>query len=267
MAGDTDLRDPFREVATFLVEIGKLDQQDANIYALGLRNFVITTSDVVKAKLASRQNSAGGRLQNLSRLGFFQSTPQDSHRKNMPKKFRAIRPSVALQSIFASVNQLKESLAMIDEHYENPEKAINPQDLEELWLTQSEDASISEAARTIRTATKSLKICSNDCTWIRAPEIEDALKYASKKAEIVVVANPDQDAAVMLKGIGVKLFLRKETGIPFCIVDDKILMMVSQFGGARPRNFLTSTKQEYMVKKQLALFKDFSRHSRGKTTR
>ena len=262
MPGDAPVQDPFKEVASFLVEIGKLDQTDADIYALGLKKFVITSNDVIHEFPKLRQNTAGGRLQFLARIGFFENTISDKSRKNAAKKFKAVPPSISLKKILSASARLDKSLAMFEEHYENPDYSSASSDEEEIWLSNSDDISISRGAAMIRATNSNLKISSNDCSWMKEQQIEEALKSISSQVQISVVANPDQEIVKRLNKLGARLRKAKDTGIPFCIVDDKTLIMVSQSGAVKTRHTLMTTTQSYMVKKYIGLFNRFVRHSK-----
>ena len=263
MPGDSPVQDPFKEVASFLVEIGKLDQRDADIYALGLKKFVITSNDVIHEFTDLRQNTAGGRLQRLARNGYFENTPSDVARKNVAKKFKVVSPRIALKKILSASERLQKSLALIEEYSENPNLAPNVSDEDEIWVSGSNDTSISRGAAIIQGAKENVKICSNDCSWIKEPEIEKALNSVSKKkVPISVVANPDDGVSKQLKNLGAKVLRSTDMGVPFCVVDDRMLITVGQSSGVRTRHILISTMQPYMVKKHLELFNRFARYSK-----
>ena len=258
----SDVQDPFKEVAAFLVDIGTLNPIDADIYALGLKKFIITTADVIHEFPKIRQNTAGGRLQWLARNGYFENTLSDATKKKAPKKFKAVQPSVTMKNILSASARLNKSLAIIEEYYENPSQSIGLSEEDDIWQASSEEISISRGANMIRDTKQSVKICSNDCSWMKEPEIEEALKAVSGRIPVTVVANPDQEVAKELKKLGVELRRAKDIGIPFSILDDKTLLLVGRVGAVRARHTLLTTRQTYMVNKQREVFDRFVRHSK-----
>lgn len=256
--------DPFGEVANFLVVTGLLDDANAKIYALGLRKFSITTADVIREFPEMRQTTAGDCLRRLSRLGYFENTPSDSKSKGKAKKFRSIAPRIALKRIMEQSSRLPESIAMIDEHFEHHMESANEE--EEIWLVQSEKASFLKGASIIKSAKKSIKMFSNDCSWFNDDGIRSALEHLVKRnVSIIVKANPGQRESEGLKAIGVRIISVKEKGPPICIVDDRILLQVTMVGSVRTRYNLMTTSQPYTVRKHLELFESLGRRSESES--
>lgn len=253
-------RNPFGEIAMFLVTAGKLDQTKASIYALGLNKLIITSKDVVK-ETDLRQNTAGDYLRVLAKNGYFETVPSDSSHKGAIKKYKAIPPSLALKDLIEKTKQLPETLAMIQEHLETQSESLNEED--DIWLIQSQEASIAKGLHTIKNAKKSVRICSNDCSWFSDDSVRDTLRSVlKKKIPVTVIANPNDSIVKKMNQMGIEVRILRNTGIPYCIVDESILMQVTETGSVKKRYNLIITRQPYMVKHQLAQFEALLNHTK-----
>lgn len=246
----SESRDPFNELKKFLIEAVKLEEKDAAIYILGLRKGIITSGDVIDAHIVprARQNTAGDHLRRLRHDGYFESGPEEENRrgKGRARKYKATPPEIVLKEPLELYKGLNQILGEIDEHREVLSETSELD--EDIWILKSQKIGMQQFASMIRGARKSIKIYSHDCTWFEEPSVSNALRNAKQnKVGIQVFAtNPDERIVKGLKKIG-DIARTKTRFVPFCIVDDSILLLPCKGGVFANEYFVVSTRQKYLV--------------------
>lgn len=241
---------PFIVVRMFLVTSGKLDEKDATIYALGLKKGTITSSDVAEAT-GLRQTTSGNRLRRLASKGFFEVTPHvgeaPASGRGYPRKYRVIHPRMVLKDLLVGFNELGPALDLIDQHLEV--LAESKVEEGELWLIQPQEMAFRKASAILRGAERTIKIFGHDCTWFRDEGIRNTLKDAvSRGVTVQVLAiNPDKTAARGLVNINAELYLHDFPCIPFCLVDDFLLILPKRGGTVWMQYYLIFTTDRYIV--------------------
>jgi len=154
---------PFMVVKTFLATSGKLKELDATIYALGLKEGTITSSDVVEAT-GLRQTTSGDRLRRLASKGFFEVTPHvgkaPASGRGHPRKYRAVHPRIVLKDLLKRYDELQPALDIIDQHLEVLAESTGQGG--DLWLIQPQKIALRKASAMLRGAERSIKIYSHD---------------------------------------------------------------------------------------------------------
>jgi sugar-specific transcriptional regulator TrmB len=258
MSEGAPISNPFAEMADFLVSTGRLKRVDAQIYALGLSKLTLTTSDVIDEMPEIEQTTAGDRLRRLSKLGYFDNS-LPTEKNKLARQFRVIPPRRALADLIKALEKLPKILAILDEQFEKQAESPEPEDV---WLTQSQEAAFAKGAVMIAGASQSLRIACNDCTWLDDIDTKEALQQAaSRGVSIVVVANPDEAETKELESLGVRLIRFSDTGIPYCIIDGRTLILINKVGKLRNHYSIMTTTGGYMVSKQTRAFEVLLRRS------
>ena len=101
----------------------------------------------------------------------------------------------------------------------------------------------------LRGAERSIKIYGHDCTWCNDESIMNALKDAASKGILVQVlaTGPDEGVAKVLMNIKVELYVIDFPGIPFCLIDDSMLIIPRKEGTLQTQYSIISTNDKYMV--------------------
>ena len=241
---------PFMMVRTFLITSGKLDEKDATIYALGLKKGTITSSDVVEAT-GLRQSTSGNRLKRLASRGFFEVTPHvgeaPASGRGYPRKYRVLNPRMVLKDLLDGFRELSPALDLIDQHLEV--LAESKAEEGELWMIQPQKIALRKTSAILKGAERTIKICGHDCTWFQDDGIRNALKDATSRgvAVQVLATNPDKKTVKGLVNINTELYLHDFPCIPFCLVDDFILILPKKGGTLRMQYYLISTTDRYIV--------------------
>lgn len=257
-------RDPFVELVSFLTEASKLDEIDARIYTLGLKKGIITSSDVVKEKLISRQTTAADRLRRLANEKYFECTLDEPKMrgKGHARKYRAIAPDVALQDFLEKYRGIHACIEKIKEHRELLSETTELEN--EIWLLKRQKVAVNRVATIIRSAKKSIKIFSHDCTWYDHARIKDSLvKAISNKVSIELFATEPNERIIRgLKKIGIPVNKIPVAYLPFCLVDDSLLLLPCTGGLLSTEYFVILTRQKYLVDNFLKTFSSFMNWSK-----
>jgi len=240
----------FLVVKTFLTISGKLDEMDATIYALGLKEGIITSSDVAVAT-GLRQTTSGDRLRRLASKGFFEVTPHvgeiPTSGKGHPRRYRVVHPKIVLEDLLKIKDELRPALDIIDQHLEVLAESAGPEG--DFWLIQPQKIALKKASSMLRGAERSIKIYSHDCTWFWDEEIKNALKDAITRgvAVQVLATNPDRKITKGLASINIELYILDFPGPPFCLIDDSLLLLPKKEGTLHIQYSLISTNERYLV--------------------
>jgi len=241
---------PFIVVKTFLAASGKLDELDATIYALGLKEGTITSSDVALAT-GLRQTTSGDRLRRLASKGFFEVTPHvgkaPASGRGHPRKYRVVHPRIVLEDLLKRYDELQPALEIIDQHLEVLAESTEQEG--DLWLIWPQKIALKEGSAMLRGAERSIKIYSHDCTWFWDEGIKNTLKDAISRGVTVQVlaTNPDRKIARGLASINAELYILDFLGPPFCLIDDFLLLLAKREGTLRVQYSLISTNEGYLV--------------------
>jgi len=242
--------DPFVLLKKFLAASGTLDESDATIYALGLKKGTITSSDAAEAT-GLRQTTSGGRLKRLASKGFFEVTPHvgetPASGRGYPRKYRVVHPRIVLKDLFDMFETLLPKMDIIDQHLEVQAESTSEEG--NLWLLRPQRVALRRGSVMLRGAERSIKIYGHDCTWCNGKNIMNALKDAAAKGILVQVlaTNPDKKVTKVLMSIKAELYVLDFPGIPFCLVDDSILIMPRKEGTLQTQYSLIFTNDKYMV--------------------
>lgn len=242
--------DPFLLLKKFLATSGTLDEVGATIYALGLKKGIITSSDVAEAT-GLRQPTSGGRLKRLASKGFFELTPHvgetPASGRGYPRKYRVVHPRIVLKDLFDMFGMLLPKMDIIDQHLEV--QAEHTSEEGNLWLLRPQKVALRRGSVMLRGAERSIKIYGHDCTWCNSENILNALKGAvSKGISVQVLATkPDKKIAKVLMGMQAELYILDFPGIPFCLIDDSILIVPRKEGTLQTQYSIISTNDKYMV--------------------
>lgn len=251
------------EFKNLLQEVARLDANEAAIYAIGIEKGTITTRDAMNATNL-RQTTSGEILRRLSKLGFFRASvrePGGKGGRGHAQKFTAENPRVALRNILDSVGRFRELLGPLDEHVEY--LATQSGSDEEMWELSAETLQ-QHFATSIASCSASVKIVSNDCSWVAADEILEALKAASDRGIQIIVkaAQVSDQYAEKLVQRGVHLQLAKHRGQPFALIDDRLLYLPVRSGALKPEYSGLTTSNPYMVNNFLSVFDNISSERR-----
>ena len=242
--------DPFVLLKSFLAISGRLDETDATIYALGLKKCTITSSDVEEAT-GLRQTTSGGRLKRLASKGFFELTPHvgetPASGRGYPRKYRVVHPRIVLKDLFDMFGTILPKMDIIDQHLEVQAERTTEEG--NLWLLRPQRVALRKGSVMLRGAERSIKIYAHDCSWCNDESIMNALEHATSKGISVQVlaTKPDKKVAKFLKGIKAELYVLDFPGMPFCLVDDLVLIVPRKEGTLRAQYSIISTNDKYMV--------------------
>jgi sugar-specific transcriptional regulator TrmB len=240
----------FIVVKAFLTISGKLDEMDATIYALGLKEGIITSSDVAMAT-GLRQTTSGDRLKRLASKGFFEVTPHvgetPASGRGHPRMYRVVHPRIVLGDVLKINDELRPALDIIDQHLEVIAESAGQEG--DLWLIQPQKIALKKASTMLRGAERSIKIYSHDCTWFWDEEIKNAMKDAISRGVTVQVlaTNPDRKIAKGLASMNAELYILDFQGPPFCLIDDFLLILPKREGTLHMQYSLISTNARYLV--------------------
>lgn len=238
---------------------GKMSPDEIEVYILGLKKGIITSTDIEENIPHLRLTTAGGILKRLSNMGFFKFLPDsDSIKKGgrgKVKKYKVIPPGVALRPAIEEQKRMTKVIEKIDEYLEFSEVKSDTVD-DDLWVTRHEDAAISTFANGIRKATQSIKIYSHDCSWANAPDVMNALRDCQYRniPVHVVASNPGKREKENLKKLSLKLNFTKVYTSPFIIIDDTLLMLPYKRSALGSRYSLMETRNKYWVENHMKLF-------------
>ena len=269
MSSLSQKRDIFKELLSFLITTGKLDQKDADIYVLALKKGVIKSSDVSDEFSDVRPSTAITRMNRLAKKGFLEVLPKETTRRRpYAVKFRAIHPKIALEEVVEKAIALPKLLELYDEHWEFlAEKAKLDS---EMWLAKSQKAAIGIGCSMLRGSKKEIRIYSHDCTWFNNVDVQTSLQDArSNGITITVIAhNPEDGIVEMLTNMGISVHACKGfCGPPFCVIDKQWLFLPVQSGTLSKQFSVMRTNDKYLVDNFLSLFDtalSYSQPWRGK---
>jgi len=257
------LLDDFKKL---LQEVARLDANAAAIYAAGIEKGTITTRDAMNATNL-RQTTAGEILRRLSKRGFFRATVQEPGTRGgrgHAQKFTAESPRVALRNILDNIDRFRELLGPLDEHmeYTSAQGGSN----EEMWQLSAETLEQHFAA-TVASCSLSVKIASNDCSWVAEDEILKALKSASARDIPITVraAQISTQHAEKLGQCGVRVEVVKHRGQPFALIDDRVLYIPVRTGALKSEYSGLTTSNPYTVGNFLSQFDNLSTERRRTT--
>jgi sugar-specific transcriptional regulator TrmB len=260
MTSSETQENPFDVLLSFLIEAGKLNEIDAKIYVLGLKKGIITSGEVVKERILSRQTTVGDRLRRLANDGYFERTLDEPklRGKGHARKYKAIPPEVALSSFLEKYQGIHDCIEKIKESRELQSETTELEN--EIWLIRPQKVAMSRVAAFIRSARQSVKIFSHDCSWFQISEIKDSLQIiASNKVPVQIFATKaDEKIDKALKKIGIHLLKTAATYIPFCLIDDSLLLLSCLGGLLSNEYFVISTKQKYLVNNFAETFNSIS---------
>jgi hypothetical protein len=248
--------DPFNDLKQFLIKAGTLEETDANIYVLGLKKGIITSGDVVDAQILPRQTTAADHLRKLFNSGYFEGILAEENRKGKgrARKFKAALPEAVLKDLLEMYQGLNTILGKIREHREILAEAGETDD--EVWLIRPQKMVIQKTALMIQGAKQSVKLYGHDCTWFKDTSINTALGKASKnQVHIIAVATaPDEKIIKGFKRIGVEIKQTSSVSIPFCLIDDSILLLPCRGGVLENEYFAIATRQKYLIGNFIQMF-------------
>lgn len=255
-------RDPLKELITHLVEADRLDITDARIYVFGLKKGIITSGDVFDEKIVLRQTTAADRLRRLASKGYFQRTPDEPrmHGRGHAKKYRAIPPEEALYDFLQKYDKIQDCIEKIKESRELLARTSEETRLEdEISLLKPQKVAVSRVAKIIQSAKQSIKIFSHDCTWFDHPKINESLVMASSNKVTIQIFATEADKRIVknLKKMGVSIKKISVAYIPFCLVDDSMLLLPCIGGTLSTEYFVILTGQKYLVENFIATFNSF----------
>ena len=257
-------KDPFADLMALLVETHRLDEDDAKIYVLGLKKGIITSGNIVKEKIISRQPTASDRLRRLTNEGYFECTldEQKMRGKGHTKKYKAIPPEVVLQDYLRNYGEIHACIEKIKEHRELLSETTELEN--EIWLLKPQKVAMNRTATMIRSAKQNVKIFSHDCTWFYDTEIKDSLGRAiSNKVPVQLFATEaDERITNGLKKMGISLIKSSAVCLPFCLVDDSLLLLPCSGGVLSTEYFVISTRQKYLVDNFIGIFNSLSNWSK-----
>ncbi len=249
----------FDDLRNFLQRIAGFDENEAAIYALGIERGVITTRDAMGATKL-RQTTAGEILRRLSKRGFFRASISEAGGKGgrgHAQRFAVENPKTALKIVLESIDRFQDLLGQIDEHLEviGSQGSVD----EEMWEL-SPDTLVSQFVASVGSCSSSVKVVSNDCSWVSSDEIREAFKAASVRGVMITVraAHVSAKDSETLSGCGVRLEELRARGQPFALVDDRILYLPVKTGSLRSEYSGMCTSNPYLVGNFLSLFENLS---------
>lgn len=252
-------RDPFSELISFLTEATSLDDTDARIYALGLKKGIITSGDVVDEKLIPRQTTAADRLRRLANKRFFEHTLDEPRMrgKGHAKKYRAIPPQAALRDLLERYSGIQACIEKIKEHRELLSETAKLED--EIWLLKSQKVAINRVAAIIGSAKESVKIFSHDCTWHSNERIRKSLsKVVANRVNVEIFATePNERIVKGLEKMGIPVTKISVAYLPFCLIDNSLLLLPCKGGTLSTEYFVILTRQKYLVDNFIKTFNSF----------
>lgn len=241
-------RNPFAELKGLLKSVAGLSGNEAAIYALGLERGVITTRDVTEATVL-RQTTAGGILKRLTGRGFFTVTVGHEGAKGgrgRGQKFRAVNPRRVLKSTLEGFTRFEDLLGVVDEHMDvlEAEEGVD----EEVWRITPE-ALENHFCGALASASSSVEISSNDCSWVALDGVLDALHEAHKrgaKVEVLTAQVADRERK-KLEANDIAPRVVENSGQPFALIDKSVLYLAIRSGQLSIRYGALYTKNPYLV--------------------
>lgn len=253
--------DPFNDLMMLLVKAGTLDKTDASIYILGLKKGIITSGDIVDAQITPRQTTAADHLRKLFNAGYFESTLGEGNRKGKgrAREFRATPPDTVLKDLLEMYQGVNQVLEKIKEHRELLSEAHEGDD--EIWVIKPQKVALQKAALTMQNAKKSIKIYGHDCTWYNISSISAALSRVKKnKVGIYVTAtDPEERTGKGLARMGIDIKRTSAMNIPFCLIDDSVLLLPCKGGVLENEYFVIATRQKYLVDNFVQMFEGMNK--------
>ncbi len=267
MTKSSDITPLLEQFKLFLRSTDKMSEDEIDVYVLGLRNDIITSTDVEGNIPKLRLTTAGAILKRLSNAGFFKYMPDSENSKKggrgRVKKYKVVPPGTALRSTIEEQERVTKVIEKIDEHLESSEGG-NIDD--ELWVTRPEDTAISTFASRIEKALRTVKIYSHDCSWANVPKIMEAVRNCKYRnvPVYVVCTGAGKSEKEILKKRGLKLNRTNIHTLPFVVIDDYLLLMPYKCTGLSSRYSLMETQNKYWVESKKRLFETLYNERKNK---
>ena len=237
-----------------------LSPVDAEIYSLGLKEGIVTTSKVSQAITRLSPSSAGARLKKLSKDGYFVSTPHEGKNvrtgKTHPIKYRVVPPENALQEIFNGHKQLYDATQRIREPQEIKAEDGSPD--EDIWVAKSQKLAINEGVRVLEGAKTSIEIFARDCTWLTVLRVTDTLQECHGNGIRVNVIASHPPTKNPVPEIRIKRSRQDMSVTPFCLVDRTTLMIPYHVGAFQSEYGLMIMSNPYIASGFSQLFQSLS---------
>lgn len=143
--------------------------------------------------------------------------------------------------------KLLPKLDIIDQHLEIRAESTGEEG--DLWLLRPQRVALRRGSVMLRGAEHSIKIYGHDCTWYNDRGILNALKNVTSRGILVQVlaTNPNKKVVKHLTNIKAELYVLDFPGLPFCLIDDSILIMPRKEGTLQTQYSLIFTNDKYMV--------------------
>jgi predicted transcriptional regulator len=255
-SSDEKEKDVCKELTTFLVSIGTLEQIDADLYALALGKGEITSKAVHIEFPKIAPNNAINYLKKLEDKGFLERSSKETRGKHpYTILFKPVHPKMALKKVLENLKSLPGVLGKFDEHWDHLVEGTK-QNTEVLQAT-NERVGFAIGASIIRSAKREIKIYSHDCTWFHNYDLQESIEKAlSNNVTVTVIAeNPEQslakkiiDAHISLRSCG------NSFGPPFCLVDEDWLFLPVKSGILSQRFSPIRTNDKYLIHNYRRLF-------------
>lgn len=256
MASSKTRTDPFDELITLLLSTGILDETDAKIYVFGLKKGIITSGGILRERIVSRQSTGADRLRRLSDGGYFESTIGESkiRGRGHGKKYKAIPPEVSLLDFLLKYGEIQGCIDKIRDARELLSEEQEQED--EIWLLKPQKVALHRIAGIIQNAKQSIKIFSHDCTWFDHLEIRESFSLAnSKKIDIQIFATKADERTIKgLKKVGISVSNVSAPYLPFCLIDNSLLLLPCTGGTLSTEYLMIMTSQKYLVDNFMTTF-------------
>lgn len=231
-----------------------LDDIDAKIYALGLEKFMVMSRDVVQ-ELGLSQSTAGDRLVALANRGFFLPTaaPPGGGGRKSGRLYKVVSPRQALSGKLQRVNEFMEQLQLIDEHLE---VLADKQPRRDEIFRIAPDVLAPHFESQAKSAKATIKVASNDCSWIEDPDVRRILREAAAQGTKVFVSLRETSEPVeeFLNSIGAEIRRRPNETVTFALLDDEQLYIAHREGRLNTRYAAQYTANPDLVNKFVRLF-------------
>lgn len=242
-----------KELTSLLVSAGMLEQTQADIYTLALKQGKITTKDVHSEFQSIQQNHAITFLNKLAEKGFLESFSLETEKKHPSKKFfKPIHPKIALSKM---LKDLPPILGKFEEYWDHlVEGTVQSSDI---WQSESEKIGYNIGASTIAAARREIRIYAHDCTWLYKGDIEESIEKAKANniTVTVVVEKPSEKLAKKILDANMSLYTCDGNfGLPFCVVDDDWLFLPVMNGTVSQRFSALRTSNRYVIQHYQKLF-------------
>jgi len=227
-----------------------LNDTELEIYDFGLRQTILTSSDVAK-HFNIRPSTASNRLKHLTKQGYLEESPRDGASKRSGKghafKYRAVHPKLALRSFISGRMSLEAAVQKIIEPLEITAESASYEG--DMWLARAQTLAISEGIRKIDSAQRSIYISGRDCSWLKDPDVKEAITKAAKRKVAVKVAASQLDRGLRstIKTTGASLVNCPIIGPNFCVIDKSVLLIPYKTSGLNEPYELLLTTHDYLV--------------------